>query len=181
MNDETTPKKSRDEINLGIPEPEYPDITPIIGELRREKGMLPSNVEKTPNAGEVARHVQVTQPQIYKMIAMVATNAWKLKMMMTDGKEGVVKEECKRFYRPIEAILDSLDAIGIKIIDRTGETFDYGLPEKVTANHPTPNISKEYVIETQKPTITLNDQYLQVGEVIIATPERQDPSTQFKP
>ncbi len=181
MNNEPTPKKNRDEINLGIPEPEYPDVRPIIGEFLRGKGMHPSDVEEPAKAGEIVRHVQVLPPQIGKMMALVATNAWKLKTKMTGGEDGEVKEEWKRLYRHVDAIFESLADVGVEVKDRTGEPFDYGLPEKVVTSHPTPGITRESVIETIRPTIYFNHQIIQRGEVVIATPETENPSTQPKP
>ena len=57
-----------------------------------------------------------------------------------------------------------------RIKDHTGEIFDYGLPLNVVTTQPSPGITKERVLETLKPTIYWQEQMIQMGEVVIATP-----------
>jgi radical SAM superfamily enzyme YgiQ (UPF0313 family) len=109
-----------------------------------------------------------------RTMAIVATDIWKLRGKMTRAGSDGVKEEFKRVYRQVENIAECLSDIGIEIKDRTGEIFDYGLPEKVVATQPKSGISKKLVIETVKPTIYFNGQILQSGEVIIVTPEESN-------
>lgn len=182
MNEENAgqaPNIPNHKVNLRIPEPEYPDLGPIIGEFLREQGMLPSDLERPARAEEPVRPIHVVlPPQFVKMMIAVATNAWQLKTRMTEGEGGEIKEEFKRLYRHVEAIFDSFVPLGLEVKDRTGEAFDYGLPEKVITSHPTPGITKERVIETKKPTIYFRGKILQAGEVVIATPESPSSSTQ---
>jgi len=181
MNDKNTDppaKVPEEKVSLGIPDPEYPELGPVIGEFLKEKGMLPQNAGKAPKTGDVVRAVEVIPSSIAKMMATVATNAWRLKSKMTDGDKGEVKDEWKRLYRHVEAILESFAEVGLEIKDRTGEAFDYGLPEKVVTTQPRATITKELVIETLKPTIYFNHQILQRGEVVIATPETQQPTSE---
>jgi hypothetical protein len=44
------------------------------------------------------------------------------------------------------------------------------LPLKVVTSQPAPGIARETVIETIKPTIYWQQQIIQTGEVVIATP-----------
>ena len=66
--------------------------------------------------------------------------------------------------------------MGLTIRDRTGQSFDYGMPEKVIDAKPQPGITKERVFETLRPTVTWTTNFwkeamIQKGEVIIQTPE----------
>jgi hypothetical protein len=81
-----------------------------------------------------------------------------------------VREEMKRVHRHIEAMFESFREMGLEIKDHTGEIFDYGLPLNVVTTQPTPGITKERVLETLKPTIYWQEQMIQMGEVVIATP-----------
>ena len=45
----------------------------------------------------------------------------------------------------------------MEVKDRTGEAFDYGLPEKVVTAQPQPGLTREIIIETIRPTIYWND------------------------
>lgn len=105
-----------------------------------------------------------------RSIAIIATNAWRAKGRMIDPTTGEVKDDLKRICRHIESILESLVEMGIEIKDRTGEPFDYGLPEKVITTQPKEGISKEHVLETIKPTVYWKAHIIQHGEVVIAAP-----------
>jgi hypothetical protein len=116
--------------------------------------------------GEVRLELQET---ILKGMADIATNAWKAKAKMLDNA-GEVRDEMKRVFRHIEGVLDSLHEMGLEVKDHTGDAFDYGLPLKVVTTQPTPGITRESVIETIRPTIYWQQQIIQKGEVVIATP-----------
>lgn len=116
-----------------------------------------------------------TLPSAYaKETLAIVINIWRIKFRMTDAlskepKEELTKEDVKKIVRYLESIHDSFAQLGIEIIDRTGESFDYGLPEKVVTTKPQEGIRKELVLETLRPTIKWNNQ-MYPGEVEIATP-----------
>lgn len=110
------------------------------------------------------------QKQLEAGIAAIATNAWRAKIKIGNEASGEVREEMKRVYRHVESILESLQDMGVQIKDHTGDAFDYGLPLKVVTTQPTPGITKEKVIQTIKPTVYWQNQIIQKGEVVIATP-----------
>ena len=117
----------------------------------------------------------VLPPEFTKSVAAVATNAWKLRARLVDGKSGeprddLKKEDIRKLARHVEAIFESLSQIELEVKDRTGEPFDYGLPEKVITTQPQPGLKKEQIIETLRPSIYWNKQLVQQGEVVIATP-----------
>jgi hypothetical protein len=109
--------------------------------------------------------------QVAKGLASIATNAWKVKTKMLDNNSGAVREDMKRVYRHVESILESLQEMGVEIKDHTDDAFDYGLPLKVITTQPMPGITKEKVIETIKPTVFWQKQIIQMGEVVVATPQ----------
>ena len=80
-------------------------------------------------------------------------------------------DEMKRAYRHLESTWDALTQAGVEIIDHTGVPFDAGLALKVIAYQPLPDVSRERVLETLKPTVYFRQERLQMGEVIVATPE----------
>jgi hypothetical protein len=84
-------------------------------------------------------------------------------------KEELSKEDAKRIRRYVESLYDNLSQIGLTIVDRKGEPFDYGLPEKVIAAHPQEGLSQEIVRETILPTINW-DKRIFPGEVEISRP-----------
>jgi hypothetical protein len=146
-----------------IPPVEFPDGNRVIETVVRiQQAML----AESKGGGEV-RH---TIPVSIKDMANIATNVWKAKAKMLDGASGEVRDEMKRVYRHIESVLESLQEMGLEVKDHTGDAFDYGLPLKVVTTQPMQGITRENVIETIKPTIYWQQQIIQMGEVVIATP-----------
>jgi hypothetical protein len=80
----------------------------------------------------------------------------------------------RRAYRHLESTWDALAQAGVQIRDHTGEPVPEGgiYALKTIAFQPTPGLSRETAIETIKPTIYYKDQMIQMGEVIIGTPEQ---------
>ncbi|MCK9588335.1 MAG: hypothetical protein M0Q93_03100 [Terrimicrobiaceae bacterium] len=142
--------------------------------------------ESADLANEIAKKVQTalqglipgTAPipeNVVKALISNATNIWRIRSRITvsetsETKQEVSQDDLKKLSRYVESIVESLASIGIEIKDRTGEPFDYGLPEKVIAAEPQTGISKELVRETIRPTIYWGNQIVQQGEVVIATP-----------
>jgi hypothetical protein len=120
-------------------------------------------------------------PRVIKGFAEAVTNAWRAKIRMLDPVTGDVREEMRRVYRHVEATLEVFVGLGIQLKDHTGETFDYGSALKVITTQPTPGILQESVIETIKPTVYWNQQLIQIGEVVIATPTNPSTSTSPSP
>jgi hypothetical protein len=109
-------------------------------------------------------------------MADIATQVWKAKGRMMQGTTGEVRDEMKRVYRHIESALGSFHEIGLEVKNHTGDPFDYGLPVKVITTQPTPGITRESVLETIKPTVYWQQQIIQMGEVVIATPASPIPA-----
>jgi hypothetical protein len=80
-------------------------------------------------------------------------------------------DEMRRAYRHLESVMDVAREAGLEIQDHTGAPFHSGMALQVLAFQPTPGVQREKVEETIKPTIYLNGTMIQMGEVIVATPE----------
>jgi hypothetical protein len=148
-----------------IPTPQWPDEKRLIDAFKTQINSILSS------KGDGTSVVRYAVPEnIVMNIADVATNAWRVKIKMTDKASGDVREDMKRIYRHIEAMFESFQEMGLEIKDHTGELFDYGLPLKVITSQATKGITQERVIETLKPSIYWQQQMIQMGEVVIATP-----------
>jgi hypothetical protein len=156
--------------DLKLQPPEWPNVS----ELAREVANLIQD-EAAPTAISGTRTVERLPDNVVKALLAMATNAWRIRVRLTDSTSGeprdeVGKDELKKLNRYVEAIFESLGGIGMKVKDRTGEAFDYGLPEKVVTAHQQPGLTKEMIIETLRPTIYWGSQIAQQGEVVIGTP-----------
>ena len=109
-----------------------------------------------------------------RAVAGIATYAWKARTRMIDKASGEVRDEMRRVHGDVERICKSLGELEIVIKDHTGDSFDYGLPLKVIATKPVPDIPKEVVTETLKPTIYWRGHIIQHGEVEIGIPIEQE-------
>jgi hypothetical protein len=67
-----------------------------------------------------------------------------------------------------------LTAAGIEVIDHTDTPFEAGMQVKVLAFEPRPGISRDRIVETIKPSVYHRSQLIQMGEVIVASPGKDE-------
>lgn len=113
-----------------------------------------------------------------RFLAQVGTGLWRLRKNMLRPGSDQPHEEMRRAYRHLESVLDVLAEEGLKIQDHTDSRFDSGMSLQVIAFQPTAGIESERVAETIKPTIYLDETVIQMGEVIVATPESDTTHTE---
>ncbi len=149
-------------------------------EFRIEAGAWPEDLEellrqlvncKPPAAP--AGNDEETEAKFLKLLANVGTGLWRARQKMVKPGTTQPLEEMRRAYRHVESIWDALAQAGISIQDHADKPFDAGLSLKVVSYQPTPGLTRDRIIETIKPTIYFNDRHIQMGEVIVGTPEAQ--------
>lgn len=101
----------------------------------------------------------------------IAIHAWRLQRRMKDRVTKQVLEEQRAGHRNVEGILETLERVGVKLRDREGEAYDYGLPERVVGAEKRVGLEREMVAETIRPSLFFRDQIIKPGEIIIAVPE----------
>jgi hypothetical protein len=109
----------------------------------------------------------------HKLLAEMATGLWKLRCRMIEPGGISPKDEFRREYRPVEAMWDALIHAGVEVHDLTGKPFEVGMSLTVLAYQPTPGVMRDVIHETHKPSVDLHGQPIQMGEVYVATPEKQ--------
>jgi hypothetical protein len=111
---------------------------------------------------------EVPAPWDEQAVANTVTSLWRARRKVeTEDSVGPLRQ----VGRHVQAAWDSLERLGVKVLDHDGEPFHAGLSLDVLATQPHPGISRETVIETVKPTIYLNDRFVQKGQVIVGIPE----------
>ena len=113
----------------------------------------------------------ITEKEKKQFLSDIATGLWRLRQKMLKPGTNQPLEEMSRAYRHLEAIWDTIAQAGIDIKDHTGDLFDSGMSIKVIAFQPTTGLTREKIIETIKPSVYYNEKYIQMGEVIVGTPE----------
>lgn len=153
---------------LKIPRPDWPDAAEFAREIAR--GIV------SPRPGhELIEKTEVLPERAAKALLSIATNAWRIRTRLSDSttrepRDEIGTDDLRKIIRYLGSMFESLSGIGMEVKDRTGEAFDYGLPEKVVAAQPQAGLSKEIVLETLRPTIYFGRQIAQQGEVVIGTP-----------
>jgi hypothetical protein len=107
------------------------------------------------------------------LIREVGTEAWRMRRKMVSADTGRPVEETERLYRYLESMWDALERAGVEIRDHTGEVVPAGgvYSLKAVAYESVSGASREFVMETIKPTIYFHNRMIQMGEVIVGTPE----------
>jgi len=125
-----------------------------------------------PRKAEPSPSVSADEDQRLKALAVIAINAWRAERRIIDPETREPKEGMHLIYRDINAIRDVLEKqAGIEIRDPVGQNYDPGMALNVVASEPMAGINKEIIKETIKPTIIWRGQFLQIGEVIVGTPQ----------
>lgn len=111
-----------------------------------------------------------------KALITIANQTWRLSVATHEAdshqpKAELTPQDIRRVVSAMEAIKETIDSLGIKIVDRTGEPFNPGLPEQVITEEPLPGISHEKVLRTLRPTILWHQSIAQRGEIDIAVPK----------
>lgn len=132
--------------------PPYPDFPPMSGfPAAGHAAALPQ--EKTP-----LPDVRPDEDTFVKAMRDIAVAAWKLKAIVfkpgTD--EPAAALDAKQladigFYA--ERLNNILGTLGVSMQDFTGQPFHAGMPVKVIAAKPTPNLVEEIVFQTLTPTL----------------------------
>lgn len=131
------------------------------------EGLVPHPLETSVALAPGADSLGIAVPQLADLV----TGLWRLREKMLDGETGKPLDEMRRAFRHLEACWDILAQAGVQVQDHSRSQYDPGISLKVVAFQPTPGLDCETVIETLKPTVYLNGQRIQLGEVVVGTPE----------
>jgi hypothetical protein len=104
-------------------------------------------------------------------LAAIATNAWRAKKKMLDLETGEPKDDMRRVYRHVEAILDALSESGVEIMDPCGQAYDTGLPVRVVSSEEREGLRREEIVETLRPAVRRQGKTLQQCEVVLGVPK----------
>jgi hypothetical protein len=104
-------------------------------------------------------------------IGNLATHVWRAKSRMIDAKTGQPTDDMKRVYRHVDAAVETLRQMDVTMNDWLHQSYDAGLPVKVLTFQPTPGLERDTIVEAIRPAVVWKNQLLQLGEVVVGTPE----------
>jgi hypothetical protein len=105
-------------------------------------------------------------------LAEMGTNLWRMRRKMLQPGTDQPLDSVRSAYRFLEYALDAMKDVGIEIQDHDGALFDLGLSLNPISFVHEPGLSRDRVIETIKPTVYLNGESIQMGQVVVGTPEK---------
>lgn len=119
--------------------------------------------------------------EVAKFMKAVGNAVWRLERRMIDEEMKEPKEEFRKIWRPVSAIKDALEDIGVEVIDMTGRRYDEGLPLKVVSEEERPSLKEPDICEMLSPVIRFRKQtLLQQGEVVVGRPAGQTTNASIK-
>jgi hypothetical protein len=107
-----------------------------------------------------------------RLVAEIATGVWRLRQRFAQIGVDRTRDDLRRAARDVNALWATLIESGVEILDHTGADYDPGQALQVIAFQPTPGIERERILETVKPTVYFESRWIQLGEIIVGTPER---------
>ncbi len=127
--------------------------------------------EGMPPVVPVAAHAESTHlEELSGSLAGLATQVWRVRTRIIDPETGQPREEMRRIHRHIEAAFEVFTQMGFTINDWLSQPYDTGLPVKVLTFQPTPDLTRDTVLEAVRPTVMWKERLLQMGEVIVGIP-----------
>ena len=106
------------------------------------------------------------------LFAGIATNLWKIKNRKDIKDCSSISGDLRKAFRHYETAWDLLANEGFEIRDHINKKYVAGMALKVIAFQPSSSVHIEMISETIKPSIFYNDKLIQMGEVIVKTPEK---------
>ena len=111
-------------------------------------------------------------------MADIGTGLWRMRLKMVQPGTEQPLDEYRRTFRHLQSVWDVLQEAGYTIQDHTDQPFDIGMDLKVITYEQKQGLQREVVSETIKPSIYYQREgktwLLQMGEVIVATPEDEE-------
>jgi hypothetical protein len=107
-----------------------------------------------------------------RVYAEIGTSLWRMRQKIGDPGAQAAPDGLRGVQRHLQASQDILRDEGVEVVDHTGARFEPGMALKVIAFQPEPDLSHEQILETIRPSVYLGGEQIQMGEVIVGTPER---------
>lgn len=112
--------------------------------------------------------------EIHKLVGLVAdiaTGVWRIKKKFSAVKIDDLPDEIKKAYRHVESTWDAIYSAKVEVRDYENEKYIPSRDVKSIAFQPSSSVHIETITETIKPSIFYNNKLIQMGEVIVATPD----------
>ncbi len=125
-------------------------------------------------AGSVENPAAAGAPEgMGALAAEVGTDLWQLRKAL--GKDAAMSPRTRaKLGHFVNEALETMEQHGIKVKDQTGSLYDSGLSLEVLAFEPRSGLKRDEVIETIKPSVFCRGERVQMGAVIVGTPDKEE-------
>lgn len=106
-----------------------------------------------------------------RALADVATGLWRARRRMIEPGSEEPRPEVRREFQHLQSAWDALTASGVKVQDHDGMRYTAGLVLEVLVFQRVADLEHEEVIETIRPSVSVQGRSIQLGQVIVGTPE----------
>lgn len=113
---------------------------------------------------------EVISEESLKFLSDLSVSLWRLEKKMIKPGTDQPLEKYSRAYTSLTSIWNALIQAGVTVREHTGLVFDPDLPLSVIGYQVVLEISEPKIIETIKPTVYLQGNPIQYGEVIVGIP-----------
>ena len=119
--------------------------------------------------------LQAALQERLKFLADVGTGLWRMRRAMVPPDSGRLldarpREEMRKPFRWLVSTWDALKESGLEIQDHTGDRYISGQALKAHFEA-APDLPEDTIIDTIKPTIYFDGRIIQMGEVVVGTPD----------
>lgn len=110
-----------------------------------------------------------------RFLADVATGLWRIRRNMVDRSAGRLAdahplEEMRKPFRWLVSTWDALQRNGLEIQDHSGDRYVAG--QLIKAHfEAAPDLHEDTITDTIMPTVYFNGEVIQMGEVVVGTPD----------
>jgi len=142
----------------------------------KEFRISPIRCPKEPPNSSNQTHESPIVPEIENndmnsFIKEVSTNLWRIKNRLES--EDDPSHDVLSALRFVQITWDILTQKGVEITDHTNQRIIGGEMLRILSYESVEYLDHTKVIETIKPTISINNKTIQIGEVIVGTPNQE--------
>jgi hypothetical protein len=129
-------------------------------------------VDKSAETAVIMKQFEAFYVEQMQLMASVCTGLWRAQQSLEQN----AGERPIRASRHLEAVMDTIDHAGYKIVNHTQEEYLSGMEISVLTFETREGITKPLITETIKPSIYYHpaggeQRRIQMGEVIVAIPQ----------
>ena len=158
-----------------------PALAELSAELARLATLLQASLNHPPERATAPAAVAPVSPTsddraLHRAYADLANGWFRIWIKTLQPGTDRPTEPMRRIFPFLESMRDTLEQLGLEIIDHTGKEIPEGLELEVLGYQVRAGLKRDRVIETVRPTVYFRDQMIQMGRVYAETAPAEERS-----